>query len=316
MGKYLMNKETQKLEMYFEKSEYIQLSDNDKQEIKSNFLFSRRSGAWISRAKYPNTYRAEKIAKRLGLEYDGLQGEQISFEEAQERKAERAEARAERYEARAEAAERRADALQKPINDLHGDIAFFTQPNINSSGGRAFTSYRNRLFNAYERGIEEFKKSEYYQKAAETARQTMANTKPTDKGFCQRRIEEAQKNIRKVKKNLEHYYNTRDRISNGETVRYISGEKITLESIVETIERTEMQLESYISKEVYYNMVLDDLGGILYNKENVHVGDKVILSRYNAPVVVEKCNPKTIYYTSFGIRLSAKYAEIQKVISE
>lgn len=43
---------------------------------------------------------------------------------------------------------------------MHGDIAFFTQPNINSSAGRAFAN--KRMFAAYERGFEEFKKSEYY----------------------------------------------------------------------------------------------------------------------------------------------------------
>lgn len=315
MGKYLMNAETQKLEMYFDKSEYMDLSEDDKQSIKSNFLFSRRSGAWISRAKYPNTYRAEQVAKKLGLEYEGMQGETISYEEQLERKAERAEARAERYETRAENAERRADALQKPINDMHGDIAFFTQPNINSAGGRAFTSYRNRLFKSYERGIEEFKKSEYYLKAAETARQTAKDTKPTDKGFCMRRIEEAQKDIRKLKKNLEHYEKIKERLENGETIKNYSGEQILLESIIETIERTEMQIETCISKEAYYSVRLDELGGITYNKSNVHIGDKVRLYRSSTIYEVVKVNPKTIYYAAFGLTLSAKYAEIKEIVS-
>lgn len=315
MGTYLMNKETQKIEMYFDKSEYINLSDDNKSEIKSNFLFSRRSGAWISRAKYPNTWRAEQVAKKLGLDYEGMQGDTISFEEQMERKADRAEARAERYEARAENAERRADALQKPINDMHGDIAFFTQPNINSSGGRAFTNYRNKLFKSYERGIEEFKKSEYYQKAAETARQTMAGIKPSDTSFCERRIAEAKKAIKALAKNIENYRHTKERLENGEIVKDFFGDILTIESVNEKIERTEMQIESNIGKEAYYTKCLDELGGIRYNKGNLTIGSMVKLFGWPGIVEVVKCNPKTFYYKSgCGFTLKAKYSEIKEVV--
>lgn len=51
MSEYIMNMETQKLELYFEKEDYVALPDELKKEIKSNFLFSRKHGAWVSRAK-------------------------------------------------------------------------------------------------------------------------------------------------------------------------------------------------------------------------------------------------------------------------
>ena len=38
-----------------------------KKEINSNFLFSRTDNAWVSRAKFPNLWRAEAAAKRLGM---------------------------------------------------------------------------------------------------------------------------------------------------------------------------------------------------------------------------------------------------------
>ena len=152
---YVMNKETQKLELHFNKDDYMALSSDQKQSVKSNFLFSRKSGAWVSRAKFPNLYRAEEVAKKLGLENAGKIGEKLSFEEQMERKAERAEARAERYDYKSERAAETGKSLQKPINDMHGDIAFFTQPNINSSAGRAFTRRREKMFAAYERGFEE-----------------------------------------------------------------------------------------------------------------------------------------------------------------
>ena len=159
MSEYIINKETGKLELHFDKSDYLALPEDQKKEIKSNFLFSRRANAWVSRAKFPNLYRAELVAKKLNLSDGGKIGETLSFAEQMKRKAERAEARAERYDVRSSNAANKAEELQKPINDMHGDIAFFTQPNINSSAGRAFANKRNRMFAAYERGFEEFKKS-------------------------------------------------------------------------------------------------------------------------------------------------------------
>ena len=37
MSEYIMNMETQKLELYFEKEDYVALPDELKKEIKSNF---------------------------------------------------------------------------------------------------------------------------------------------------------------------------------------------------------------------------------------------------------------------------------------
>ena len=127
---YILNRETCKLELHFDKADYDALSDAQKQSIKSAFLWGRRSGCWISRCKEPNLWSAEKIAKALGLADGGTTGERLSFAEQQERKAEKAEHRAERFEASADRAAARGEALQKPINDMHGDVAFFTQPNI------------------------------------------------------------------------------------------------------------------------------------------------------------------------------------------
>lgn len=106
MGKYIFNKETQKLELHFDKSEYMALDDEIKREIKSTFLFSRSRGAWVSRAKFPNLYFAEEVAKKLELENGGNVGETLSFAAQMEQKAEKAERRAERYETYADNARR------------------------------------------------------------------------------------------------------------------------------------------------------------------------------------------------------------------
>lgn len=317
MSEYIINKETGKLEMHFEKSEYMALTAEQKSEIKSNFLFSRRSGAWVSRAKLPHLSRAESVAKRLGLVYGGADGEALTFEEQQERKAERAEARAERMDARADKAHERGEALQKPINDKRGDIAFFTQPNINTAGGRAFTRQREKMFDAWERGFEYFKKSEYYKDAAETARETAQSAKqPENAGFCERRIKETEKSIKANQKYLAGYRETLERIENGETVTRYNGEQVTAEEMRQTIERTEIYLESLISKAVYYHEWFERLGGNRYSRENVNPGDMVKLSTYAwmGTVKVVKCNPKTIYYDTGHGTLKAAYSEIAEII--
>ena len=313
---YQINRETQKLELIFDKAEYMALPDEKKREIKSNFLFSRTAGGWVSRAKWPNTYCAEKIAQSIGAENRGKTGEALSFSEQMEAKAERAEARAERYEARADRAEAAGKALQKPIEDMHGDISFFTQPIINTSAGRAFGRRRERMFAAWERGFEEFKKSDYYRDAAQTARETAAGTKPKDKGFCQRRMDDATKTIRAQKKNLESYRKELDRIEAGEELKTWSGEPVSAETVSGWIETAEELIEAAISKYAYYAECLEDLGGIQYSRENIKPGFMVKIKRFNKIVEVLSTGPKNFKYKSeFGGGWPESYAEILEIIS-
>lgn len=75
---YIHNRETGKLELHFDKSEYDAMTDEQRSEIKSAFLWGRRSGCWISRAKEPNLWRAERVAQSIGLGDGGEQGERLS----------------------------------------------------------------------------------------------------------------------------------------------------------------------------------------------------------------------------------------------
>lgn len=328
MGEYFRNMETNKLELHFTREEYMALSNDQKSEVRSNFLFSKRSGAWVSRCKFPNLYRAEQVAIKLGLENAGSQGEKISFAEQQERKAERAERRAERMDKRAETAMKRGEDLQKPINDMHGDIAFFTQPNINTSAGRAFTNRRNRMWSAWERGFEEFKKSEYYTERAEKARKTMETAKnPHDKAFCQRRIEEAEASIRKVRRNMEEYEGYKEQIEAGEKPhnKYGWEVKVSIESINRELDRWNEMLDDYIDKVVYYREVIESLRGIGFTKENLHKGDLVRINRYRGCIVrIIRFGQKnvTFEFTEGNMKLAngafmqgkCAYAEIAEVV--
>lgn len=325
---YIRNMETGKIELHFDKSYYMALPDDDKKAIKSNFLFSRYANAWVSRCKFPNLYNAERVAEKLGLEYLGKEGETLTFAEQQERKMEKAEHRAERMEHRAEKAMERGEALQKPINDMHGDIAFFTQPNINSSSGRAFTNRRNRMFAAWDRGFEEFKKSEYYEEKARIARQTANGEKHKDKGFCQRRIEEAETSIRGLKRNIAEYEGYRAKIENGEKPinKYGWEVNISIDSIEKNLERWYEIMEQEIGKSVYYHECIEALGGIAYSKESLKKGDIIKIKNWNRTILgkIVRFGTKNItfeymdgsltYADGSPMQGKCAYAEIEKVV--
>ena len=322
MGEFIRNRETQKVELHFEKSEYMELSDEMKQKIKGAFLWGSHSGCWISRGKngswsYNN---AVQIAKELGLEDGGRVGETRTFEEQMEVKKVKAEHRADRYDYKSSKHSAEGERLQKPINDMHGDIAFFTQPNINTSSGRAFTNRRNQMFSMYERGFEEFKKSAYYDEMAEKARQTASGTKPTDKAFCERRIKEAEKNARDCKGTVKFYEELIEKIEKGEEVKknpwkdeyYTSDD---LDDLRDRLEDIEDRLEGYISKAIYYHECLDELGGIQFSKDNLKIGYIVRVNRYGLVQVTSlgKVNFKGMTLDD-GWNWSWSYAEIKELV--
>ena len=321
---YIRNKETGKIELHFDKETYMSLPDSDKQKIKSNFLFGRKTGAWISRCKFPNLYRAEEIAKALGLENRGVEGETLTFAEKQERKAERAEARADRYDGYSDNAEKRGEALQKPIEDRHGDIAFFTQPNINTSSGRAFTRQREKMWDAWERGFEEFKKSAYFADRANAARETAKTAKqPESKSFCERRIAEAEKTIRAQRKHLEVYEGYLKQIEETGAAKSAYGYEVSKEDALNYIDRAEEIIEEAISKSIYYHEWIEKMGGIQFSKENVKPGYIIKLdgtSRWlyaNMLFEVTSTGAKNVCIKEVGTNKpygSVSYSEIAKVL--
>lgn len=318
MGTYKYNKTLGKIVLSFDKDWYLSLSEDLKKQIKSNYLFSRKTGSWVSRAKFPNTYHAIEVAKKLGLERLDDEGEIKSFEQQMSDKAAKAENRAKRYETYAENAEKRAERLQVPFKEASRDIAFVTQPNISSASGRAFSNYRERLYRAYERGIEEFRKSEYYRDKALTASIASETTKPTDKAFCVRRMEEAEKSIRGWKKHLDRYYEYRDRMNKGETITLTNKSILTMNALQSNINRVEEGIERDISKWTYYDKCLQELGGVEYSKLNINRGDIVLLDDWGKCLVVGK-GPKNISYQILeggakGFSGTAPYASIQKVL--
>ena len=310
---YVVNLETGKLELHFEKETYQALTEDQKREIKSNFLWGRNSGCWISRAKEPNLTWARRVAVSLGLEDAGKEGERLSLAEQMERKAERAERRADRYENRADVAERKGEALQAPINEMHGDIAFFTQPNINTSAGRAFTNRRNKMFAAFERGFDEFRKSAYWSDRAKTARATAAQKELKDKAFVSRRIKERESDIRKMKKGIEEQERVISRIESGETVTNWRGEPVQIEAARSNLEYWLDRLEVKLDELGFYQDCLAELGGVSFSRENIKPGYIVRVQRWGVGEVIST-GPKNCTVKTGNFPLTHSYAEILEIV--
>ena len=302
---FILNRDTGKIELHFDKGTYDALSDDQKRKVKSSFLWGRNSGCWISRCKWPNLYTPRRVAAEIGLADAGEKGERPSFAEQQERTAERAEHRAERMEAAADRAAARGEALQKPITDMHGDIAFFTQPNINTTAGRAFTKRREKMFASFERGFEEFNKSEYYRQRAATATKAASNERLNDRSYLSNRINEAEKEIRAAQKRVE---------ANEEWVNSATPENV--ERAQAALNDQLDRLEFYLDKLGYYQDALEKLGGVKFSKANIKPGDKVRISRFNEVVEVVSAGPKNIKYKCACVRyyLQASYIEILEKI--
>ena len=321
MRQYIFNLETTKLELHFEKSEYGALTDEQRSDLKSAFLWSRTGGCWVSRAKEPNLWRAKQIAAKLGFIEEQREGERLSFSEQVERQTDRAERRAERYEQYAENAERRGAALQQPLNRMRGDIAFFTQPIIaGHAGSQAYARQPERMFAQYERGFEEYRKSEYFQNRAQTARVTADGAKYRDVAYLDRRIKECKKEIKAREKNIIHYEQTLYAIENGEKKKRFDGTPITAEVVNDWIKRELELVEKAMDKQAFLEACVDQCGGIQFSKDNIKIGFQVRLNDgFDSEVEVIGAGPQNITYRILtggakGMVLQAAYAEIKEII--
>lgn len=317
---YIFNLETGKIELHFEKSEYQALPEATKKELKSAFLFSGRTGAWVSRSKEPNLYRPKQVAAKLGFTQEQRQGERLSFAEQVERQAERAEARAERFEGYADNAERRAQGLQSEFNSYRGDIAFFTQPIIaGHSGSQAFARRRERIYARYDKGFEEYKKSEYFRDRTATAQSTADMKKFRDPIYLDNRIKECKKNIKAMEKNIIAYEKRLERIESGETLTDYNGEIITADRYETAIKETLERMESEIDKQGYMENCLDEIGGVPFSQENIKPGYIVRMRRWGRCEITSagpvKVTFKILDGGAAGGCLTEPYAAISEIIT-
>ena len=306
---YILNLETNHIELHFDKSDYMALTTEQKRELKSSYLWSKVAGAWVSRST-KNHWSAIRTAEKLGFSEGGKVGEKLSFEEELQRKAEKAEHRAERFEQYAENANNRAEQLQKGFNDLRGDWSFVTQPNINSSAGRRFTAFRDKIMNRYEKGYQEYRKSDYFKEKAITAGQTASLKQLEDKTYLNNRIKECNSNLKKLQQTIVFYEDILYKKENNLPIDGFYNEK-TSEQIENWLNEKLERMEWELDKLAFLENCLDDVGGVQYNKDNIKPGYLVkIRGRWD---LVIKAN-KTTVQTKSGVctlELTYPYAEIQ-----
>jgi len=257
------NAETLKIELHFEKCDYLALSDKQKSDLKSAFLWSNFGKCWVSRAKSPATYYAERIAESLGFDVKTLEtvGEALTHGERQEQKAERAEARAERYDEIVESKERKAKAMQAEFNRFRGDWSFITQPIIaGHAGSQRFGRYRERIAERYRKGFDELGKAEYYTNRAEAARETaMRDTRNITYIHAQTRARELRNSIEWRANSLDKYIEYVERIEGGEVIALKDGETLTAEQAESRVNRLVQELKAFTSDYEHYNGIFEEL---------------------------------------------------------
>lgn len=318
MSEYVLNQETQKIELHFDKSDYMNLSDELKKEIKSAFLFSGKAKAWVSRSTN-NHYRALQVANKLGLSDAGKIGERLNYEEELERKAEKAEARAERYEQYSENAEKRAENLQADFNKYRKDWSWLTQPIIaGHAGSRAFANHKNKVMARYEKGFEEYEKSAYYQDRAATARATANNAKLKDRVYLHNRIKECNKNLKTYQQSVVACEENIYKIQQGQELKSWNGNLLTIEGQENRIADTLEKYDYEYGKLEFFEKCLADLGGIQFSKENIKVGYIVNMKRWDRCEILT-AGPVNVTFKildggAAGGVLTEPYAAIESIV--
>ena len=255
-----------RLNYTLKKEAYQELTDAEKKDIKSAYLWSSRSGAWVSRST-SNHYNAKRVAEKLGFTAVEAIGERLSYAEELERKSEKAEARAERYEEYSNNAERRASQLQADFNECRKDWSWLTQPIIaGHAGSQAFKRHKDKVLARYEKGFQEYKKSEYYQDRAATARATADNAKLKDKVYLHNKIKESNKTIKAYQGHVASYEDALYKTQQGEQLKNRSGEVLTVDYIESRITDLLEKYEYEQGKLEFFEQCLDDLGGSSFQK--------------------------------------------------
>lgn len=208
------------------------------------------------------------------------------FAEQRDQFVERAEARAERYEGFAANAKDRSTAAYNRARKAIDGIPFGQPVLVGHHSERHHRAALSRADSAMSKSVEESKKASYLSGRADAAAR---NAAPNSVGFCQRRIDEAEAEIRRYEK----------RLLGAHGPDYIATLNLVLAE-----ER---------SKVAYWTEQLGAAGGVKFGKHNVKVGDLVKVKGHDWGVVA-KLNPKTVSVQSRHMPWPLKYlyAEIRE----
>ena len=194
---FIVNSE-RKLEVYFNYDKYKNLPEADKKFIKSNFLWSRGKGAWISKASHPSQvqYLSNRLANELKLRSKGRE-KRMTFQEERDKERSKAEYKVQVYDRRAQSAEARGEALQSEFDKLRQDWSWLTQPVIRGHrGSESFGKQRQRIIDRYSKGFQEFDKAKYYKAAKEYQENSLQNPELKNIDYIRKKIKEIEKLIK------------------------------------------------------------------------------------------------------------------------
>jgi len=299
-GAYYVLNSDNKIELHLNGKEgYTSLPDDVKTNIKRAFIWGRQRGAWVSRAK------------DCGIPYQ-MRGYKIEFKEAQERKEysdareqkiERAENKADRYDNYAASREKEAISLQSEFNNLRKDWSWLTQPNVNTSRGRAFSRQREKVYDRYDRGMKSLQKAAEHSERAAALRASASESELKSEPYLINRVKEGEKAVRMFEKFTTRYAEMLENIDaqSDETKIWLTARMNYYETAFEKLEFFQEALnELTIQRKEAGKITHDDVKNELSKKEV----KKYFKDRFN--VDVEK------FSVAFG-RGSDRYFYIRTV---
>jgi hypothetical protein len=190
---------------------------------------------------------------------------------------------------------------------------------VGHAGSRAFANYRERLYKRYERGFEEYHKSEYYQGRAATARATADNAKLKDKVYLHNRIKEQNSILKKYQERIVAYENNLYKLQQGEELKSWDGSPLTIEGQEKRIEELLEKYDYEYNKLEFFEKCLDDLGGIQFSRDNIKVGFIVSIRNSGRRCEVLSAGSVNVTYKvldggAAGMVLTDPYAAIVEII--
>lgn len=211
---------------------------------------------------------------------------QPSFAEQQQEKRSRAEARAQRYAGYAANAAARSDAAREKSHQIADRIPF-GQPVL--VGHHSEARHRRdiaRINKAMDTSVEEGRKARHWD---ERAKLNQTAAQPEDLAFCDRRLREAQAEVRAAQRGII--------IANADPRRAagLDGWRRDLDAATERVE--------------YWQGKIAALGGVQYGKHNVQKGDLVLIRHGWA--VVDRANPTTVTVTLHVGPIKYPYSDIR-----
>ena len=287
--------ETEKIHLHFPREQFAAMSKEDKATLKRFFLWSPSRSAWVSKGKLAGSdWQVSNYAKQFNLEDRGRTGERLAFAEQKAEEARRAGERSDRLMVAADRRKREGEALQAPFDRHRGDISFLTQPYSNTSGGRAFRNYVEKVTNQYRRGYEKYQEAKELEQRAATAEETANRTQERSPRYLQNRLDEIDAAIRRIERDTQKYTG----VQHDRRQQEMQTEMATLQ-----------ERRSYYSDKMK-ELQAQGIGG--HSKATIRAGDIVKIRGRQG--LVQSANEKTVTFIDGMFPWPSKYsyAEIQE----